>query len=354
MSDRRRIRAAIAGLGFGQAAYIPVLQSIEDVELVGVASRRLEKAQAIAARHGIAVARDSVQSLLAEGLDLMCLALPPSVAAAAVEVSLGAGLAVVTEKPLGATVPELDGIIRIAHGPGRTIGLVNFSFAELRSFRALGDVIASGRLGALRRVAMRWRNESYAHRHQAWGWKTDRTLGGGILSSLGSHVFHLLESMCGPVVAMRAVLSAERTRPFAPAGAVPAADFASIDCRLKGGLHGSILLENAAQGVDEHVWEVDGEGGTLILERTGPGIMTNFVLRHRDSGGRETVLAVDDHSDTAGGRLLPLRTLIARAVDNLTGRPSRADVSGLLAGCRVQTLIAAAEAAAGTWIDCPP
>lgn len=354
MSAPRTFRTAISGLGFGQAAYIPILRSFPEIELVAVAARRLEKAEEVARRHGIAVHASSTEALLAEGLDLVCLALPPMASARAVEASLKAGPALLTEKPLALNFGELGEVSRMAAGPRPLGALVNFSFLELAVFQRLKAEIDAGRIGRLRRIDMRWQNESFAHRRHIWNWKTDRAQGGGVLTSLGSHVVYMLEYLFEPIAEIRAVLSAARTAAFAPPGAVPAVDSVRAECRLMSGAIATVTLDNALAGADGHSWEVEGEDGTLILERVGPGIMTNFVLRLRAPSGTETVLAADQHSDEVGGRLPPLRTLVSRMLDHMTGRRPIADNASLLAGCRAQELLDAIEAAdhAGGWIGC--
>lgn len=354
MSAPRTFRAAISGLGFGQAAYIPILRSFPEIELVAVAARRLEKAEEVARRHGIAVHASSTEALLAEGLDLICLALPPMASARAVEASLKAGSALLTEKPLALNAGELGEVSRMALAPRPLGALVNFSFLELAVFQRLKAEVDAGRIGRLRRVDMRWQNESFAHRRHIWNWKTDRAQGGGVLTSLGSHVVYMLEYLFEPIAEIRAVLSAARTAAFAPPGEVPAVDSVKAECRLESGAIATVTLDNALAGVDGHSWEVAGEDGTLVLERVGPGIMTNFVLRLRDRNGAETVLAADRHADEVGGRLPPLRILVARMLDHMTGRRPIADNTSLIGGCRAQELLDAIEAAdrAGGWIAC--
>lgn len=354
MSAPRTFRTAISGLGFGQAAYIPILRSFPEIELVAVAARRLEKAEEVARRHGIAVHASSTEALLAEGLDLVCLALPPMASARAVEASLKAGTALLTEKPLALNFAELGEVSRMAAGPRPLGALVNFSFLELAVFQRLKAEIDAGRIGRLRRVDMRWQNESFAHRRHIWNWKTDRLQGGGVLTSLGSHVVYMLEYLFEPIAEIRAALSAARTAAFAPPGAVPAVDSVRAECRFQSGAIATVTLDNALAGVDGHSWEVVGDDGTLIVERVGPGIMTNFVLRLRAPGGAETVLASDQHPDEVGGRLPSLRTLVSRMLDHMTGRHPIADNASLIGGCRAQELLDAIEAAdrAGGWIGC--
>lgn len=356
MSAPRTFRAAISGLGFGQAAYVPILRSFPEIELVAVAARRLEKAEEVARRHGISVHASSTEALLAEGLDLVCLALPPMASARAVESSLKAGCALLTEKPLALNAGELGEVSRMALGPHPLGALVNFSFLELAVFQRLKAEVAAGRIGRLRRVAVRWQNESFAHRRHIWNWKTDRAQGGGVLTSLGSHVFYMLEYLFEPVVGIRATLSSARTAAFAPAGAVAAIDSVRADCRFESGAIAEVTLDNALAGVDGHTWEVVGDDGALVLERVGPGIMTNFVLRLRESSGAESVLATDRHPEEVGGRLPPLRTLVQRMLDHMTGRRPITDNASLIGGCRAQELLDAVEGAdrAGGWVDCRP
>ena len=342
-SPRRPLRVAVAGLGFGYAVHLPGWLDQPGVEVVGVASRRRDKAMDAAARHGIAHATDDVEELLALEPDIVSIALPPDVTAAAAQSALMRGIAVVSEKPIAATLAEASALARLS---ANLTTAVNFSFSELDTFRALRDGLVSGELGTPIRAELAWRTESYAHKHYIWSWKTDGRRFGGVVSSFASHVAHLAEWLLGPIHSLEASLDNLRTRTFTPPDTVAAWDRAEILLHHRNGTTARVLLDNAAPGEDIHEWVILCTKGSYRLVKEQPGIMTGFVLYRVPTGGAAEVVARDRHQDNAGGRALPFRRLLDRFVAAV--RAGGQCEPGFAQGCRTQYLMAQIEASAST------
>src|SRR5438067_1685231 len=67
------IRTAIFGAGFAKAAYLPALATVPDVEVVALASGRLENAQVVAKQFNIPAAYDDWRTLVDKHpVDLVC------------------------------------------------------------------------------------------------------------------------------------------------------------------------------------------------------------------------------------------------------------------------------------------
>jgi len=341
--QRRPLRVAIAGLGFGLAVHLPSWRLLDGIEVVGVASRRLAKAKDVARQHSVPMASDAVDDLLALRPDVLSAALPPDVAGKAAAAALDNGIAVIGEKPIAS---ELGLAERLAHSARPGITAVNFSFPELLTFRELRRRIAEEDHGSPVEASIVWRTESYAHRNHLWSWKTDRQRFGGVLSSHASHVVHLAEWLFGPTTAVEATLDDSRTRPFTPEGELPAWDEASLVLHHSNGTVCRVSLANAAAGEDTHEWHVRCAEGAFRLVKSGPGIMTNFVLTSQRRGAPPETLARDEHKDAVGGRAMPFRTLLERFVGSVRGgercSPNFAE------GYRAQFLLRRIEDAAGT------
>lgn len=335
----RRLRLAVVGLGFGRAVHLPAFSTMPEVEVVAVAGRRPEKAREAAAEYGVAQAVD-LDALFSLELDAVSLALPPVANAVVAGRALERGWAVVSEKPIAGDAAAAARLTKLAQG--RTTA-VNFSFAELEPFLALKETLDSGRLGRVLSVHVGWLTHSYAHRSGQWGWKLDRAAGGGVLGAQASHLFYLFEWLLGgPLRLEHAALDDRMTAPLAPAGATAAEDGARL-C-LRGGAGVPILadLSNASPGCTHHRWEVVCEGGTLRLERDGPGVMDGFTLDLVEADGRHQRLSEDVMGTPAGGRLAPFLRLARRFVATAQGGTLCAP--DFAAGLRVQTLIEMAVA----------
>src|SRR3990170_8416460 len=72
------LRVAVFGTGFGATVHIPALKYLEDVEIAAIVSRRLERAQAVADRHGIATASTDWRDVINDPkIDAVVIATPP-------------------------------------------------------------------------------------------------------------------------------------------------------------------------------------------------------------------------------------------------------------------------------------
>lgn len=309
---QRLLRVVVAGLGFGAAVHLPAWLAQPRVEVIGVASRRLGKAQETAQAHRVALATQSIEELLALSPDIVSIALPPDVAARTAALALGRGISVLSEKPVAATLAEAEALVLASDG--LTTG-VNFSFSELDTFLELKRRLLSGDLGRAMRTEVAWRTESYAHRHRIWGWKTDRRRFGGVLSSHASHVVHLAEWLFGPAQAVDATLKEQATKAFTPPGELAAWDEATVTLHHGNQLVCRASLANAAPGVDVHDWTIHCEGGWFVLSKHGPGIMTGFKLHRFVGSEAPALIACETHRDASGGRVLPFCRLLDRYVD---------------------------------------
>ncbi|MBM3785290.1 MAG: Gfo/Idh/MocA family oxidoreductase [Acidobacteria bacterium] len=106
------LRIAVAGAGVFGRHHLRVLQAMEGVELTGVFDTDRERAEGIAASHGIR-AFESLDEL-AGANDAATIAAPTTAHAAAGCQLLNAGLDVLIEKPIAPTLEEADRLIEAA------------------------------------------------------------------------------------------------------------------------------------------------------------------------------------------------------------------------------------------------
>lgn len=334
----------MAGLGFGAEVHVPAFRAVPGVEVVAIAGRDRARAEEAAARLGIPCACAGLDELLDRELDAVSLALPPAVNESALARAFGVrGLAVFSEKPLGASAKGVRGLA--AGAAGRTIA-VDFEFAELATFRELKRCIDERALGRIVSIEVEWLTHSWAQRARSWSWKTDAEQGGGALALLGSHVLYLAEWMFGPIERVAAaVLDAEATTSFTPPGRRAASDTATFSLVLPGGVLLRALLSNASPAGPLHRWTVVGEAGKAVLENRSTDYAAGFRLTRHDEAGR-LVRAAAEPARAVDGRITAVGALAARFV--AAARAGEACRPGLDAGVRVQDLMAAVVDCAAT------
>ncbi|MGH9746073.1 MAG: Gfo/Idh/MocA family oxidoreductase [Candidatus Acidiferrales bacterium] len=112
MSDKP-IRVAVVGVGDFGRNHVRVWREIEGAELVGVVDTNAERAQKTAAEFGTRVLRD-LDALSSDGIDAVSLAVPTAEHARIGSRILEAGIDVLVEKPIAASLAEADALIAAA------------------------------------------------------------------------------------------------------------------------------------------------------------------------------------------------------------------------------------------------
>ncbi|WP_420456032.1 Gfo/Idh/MocA family protein [Rubrivirga sp.] len=146
------VRWGIVGTGGIAGAFAREFPHIENGEVVAVASRTAERAEAFAGEHGIAHAHGSYQALYHDPeVDAVYVATPHSLHAENAADALRAGKAVLCEKPLTATPDEARALVDVARETGGYLleGMWTHFLPAVRT--ALGWV-AEGRIGTVLHV----------------------------------------------------------------------------------------------------------------------------------------------------------------------------------------------------------
>ena len=204
-----RLRLALIGAGWITPMHLAAFDRLGRTELVGVASARIESAEATARPRGVPAFTD-VDALLDDGRpDLACICVPPSEAVAVCERVVGRGIPFLTEKPLAAT--DRDGPARVAAAV-QDRGLVAAVGYHLRGLEALGEVHQRLAEQPATLITARWLSGTPA---PAW-WHREAA-GGGQVIEQATHFYDLARYLVGEATVVGA--ASTREEPVVPAGA---------------------------------------------------------------------------------------------------------------------------------------
>ena len=120
MSANGKIRVGVAGVGEFGKNHARVWRAMEGVELIGVVDENKERAAQIASEFGTR-ALPNLDALVAEGVDAVSVAVPTIQHAAVGCRLLDAGVDVLVEKPIAASIDEADRLIAAAQRAGRIL-----------------------------------------------------------------------------------------------------------------------------------------------------------------------------------------------------------------------------------------
>lgn len=328
------LRFGIVGTGFGLYGILPALRRDPRCAVVGICGSSPDRARELVAarlpegRRPLVYASPS--ALMDAGrLDGLAIAVPPRHQEAVAREALDRGLAVFAEKPLAATLAAAEDLGERASRGGRA-NMVDFIFPELEPWKRARDTVAAGGLGSVRAARLRWVFESHAHRTGLASWKRDPAQGGGVLLHFGSHAFHDLEFLLGPIARVEA--------------ARVAADRVTARLSLASGAAVDVELDSARRTAHEHAIEVDFTDGSLALRNTSGDHVRGFTLDVRDRAGRAMPVPCHDEPEPPAGddsRVEPVGRLLSRFADWIAaGTPTRPTFAD---GVRAQRIIDAVE-----------
>ena len=124
--SEKPIRVAVVGVGDFGRNHVRVWREIEGAELVGIIDTNAERAQKVAAEFGTRALRD-LDALTSDGIDAVSLAVPTAEHARIGSRILAAGIDVLVEKPIAASLAEADALIAAAK---RSRGILQVGHVE--------------------------------------------------------------------------------------------------------------------------------------------------------------------------------------------------------------------------------
>lgn len=265
------IRAGIIGASFAKAAYLPALSHVDDVEVVAVASARLESAQSAADAFGVPHAYDDWEKMLGEHeLDLVGIATPTIYHAPMTIAALEAGAHVCCEKPMAMNADEA----RAMYEKAEALNRVHIIGHELRfnpNRQKIRELIQSGYIGEVRHanivnISGSWGDPAS---RPAGDWWSDATMGGGRLGANGSHQIDLLRFWLGDIASISgqvAVMVPDRIgRDTGESWVATADDQASFTAEMTNGALVNVFMSGAARHtMGNHTW-IFGSEGTIKL-----------------------------------------------------------------------------------------
>ena len=141
------VRWGVAGPGGVAAQFAAGMQLVDDGEIVAVASRSLDRAHAYGDRFGVARRYGEYEALAADpDVDVVYVATPHSRHEADTLLFLGAGKHVLCEKPFALNARQAQRMVDAARARGLFLMEAMWS-RFLPAYRALGEVLAAGRIG---------------------------------------------------------------------------------------------------------------------------------------------------------------------------------------------------------------
>jgi predicted dehydrogenase len=188
------LKIAMVGCGaLAEIYYAPVVQELQAdglAEMSVLCDPDVSRLKKLRTPFAMAAAKNRIEEVVAAKPDLAIVASPPRFHAEQTIALLDAGISVLCEKPMAATVPEAEAMIAAAEKASvpMAIGLFRRFFPVNRTIR---DLVRNGNLGAVRRFeiseggAFQWPAQSASFFQKS-------ASQGGVLADVGVHVLDLI------------------------------------------------------------------------------------------------------------------------------------------------------------------
>jgi predicted dehydrogenase len=190
------IRVLVLGTGSMAANHARLFASDPRVTVVAAADVDQARADAFAAKHGIARSFDSLEAVLDWGrFDAVANVTPDAVHHPTTMKLIAAGKHVLCEKPLAESFVLADQMATAAERAG-IINMVNLSYRNVAALQKARALIASGEIGEVRHVEASYRQSWLVGRHwgdwrseATWLWRLSERHGSkGVLGDVGIHI----------------------------------------------------------------------------------------------------------------------------------------------------------------------
>lgn len=261
----RRIRTALVGCGKIGQVHARVIGTLPESEFVAVCDSHLSRAQAFADQYHVQ-AFDSVPEMLSQaGVEAVTICTPHPLHEEACVQAARAGVHVLIEKPMAATLQACDAMLESAAKHGVKLGIVSQRrFAE--PVRRMKSAIDAGKIGkpVLGTFSMlSWRDRAY-YESDPWRgkWATE---GGGVLVNQSPHQLDLLQWFMGEIEEVSGYWS-NLNHPY-----IEVEDTAVAMIRFKSGGLGNVVTSLSQKpGIYTKV-HVHGSNGSSVGVQTDTG-----------------------------------------------------------------------------------
>ncbi len=278
-------RAAVIGCGDISVVHLEAIAALDDASLVAVCDVDPDRAQAVGSRSDVPTWTDHRALLESARPDVVHICTPHDQHAPVAIDCLRAGIAVLTEKPVAATVAEAERVVAAAEqNPDVKIGVCfqnryNATVEAIRNHldRGVGTVLGG-------HATVMWHRIPAYYAARPWRGRLASS-GGGVLINQAIHTLDLLQWLLGDVVAVEAQVSGGRIDP-----GIEVEDTATLVLAHATGAR-SILVATNTNVIDSPVTlEIDTEQASFFVR-------DDLTIRHPD-GRSERV--VERRVETAG------------------------------------------------------
>jgi predicted dehydrogenase len=251
-----------------------------------------------------------------DDVDLVDIASPGDTHAEVAIAALEAGKHVLCEKPLANTVAEAEAMADAAERAAArgVLAMVGFSYRRVPALSFARQLVAEGRIGAIRQVRAQYLQDWLADPASPLTWRLDKaTAGSGALGDIAAHIVDAVQFLTGEAITgvsgMLETFVDERPVSVGPGtglagaagterGPVTVDDAALFLARLSGGAVATFEATRFAWGRKNALrLELNGTTGSIAFDLEAPNELHLFdaTVPAREAGYRRILVTEPDH-----------------------------------------------------------
>jgi predicted dehydrogenase len=265
------IKVGIIGASFARDAYLPAFAHIRGVQVVALASARMESAQDAAKRYGITAVYDDWEKMLTEHiLDLVCIATPTVMHAPMTLAAIAKGAHVLCEKPTAMNAGEARQMLDAARRANR-LHMIDHELRFNPTRMRIAELIHGGDLGEIRHVNITNIGASWANpaSRPKGDWWSDASMGGGRMGANGSHQIDMLRWWLGEpasVIGQALTIVPDRVcKNTGEAWTATSDDLSHMTLEMQSGALAQVFMSGVAAANIGNETQVFGTNGTIRL-----------------------------------------------------------------------------------------
>ncbi len=184
----KKIGIGFIGTGFARKVQIPCFAECENAEIVSVASANLANAESTAREFNIPhFTGDWRETVANKGVDLVCITTPPNLHFEQTLFAIELGKHILCEKPMAMNVKEAQIMTEKAREKN-ILALIDHEMRFQSGRQKAFEILRGGEIGKIRHAKYNFRNASRGDADLPWNWWSDKTVGGGALGAIASHI----------------------------------------------------------------------------------------------------------------------------------------------------------------------
>lgn len=202
----RKLRIAIAGLGFGKKIHLEALKESDYLIPTAIYHYKKEKGPSLEKETGLNFYHDWGKLVKSKDIDGIIIATSPESRFKLAKEALENNKHLLLEKPVALTSEEIEELQRISLINNLSV-CVDFEYRAVPLFLQTKKIIDENILGKIYLIKLDWLMGSRSDPKRAWNWYSLKEKGGGVIGALGTHAFDMLNWFFGESIKVSGKIS---------------------------------------------------------------------------------------------------------------------------------------------------